>query len=211
MSDDGEQPEIPSPVDFHDPAQARVWVEQTVAERPWRPQFFNAMAGALNRHFRNDFSVAELGSGPGHLARALISRCPVRQYVAIDFSEAMHALARDHLGQYANRVNFVTADFRDPAWTDAAGSPDALVTLQAAHEVRHRCRLPGLLQQMHTVIRQGGLLLFCDHYAEPGSSKAEGLFVAREEQPMLLREAGFKRVICLRDEGGMALYSGVAA
>jgi hypothetical protein len=58
--------DVPSPVDFRDIAEARAWVEHTVDSRPWRPQFFEAFAKALNHHFRRPLSVLELGSGPGH-------------------------------------------------------------------------------------------------------------------------------------------------
>jgi hypothetical protein len=36
--------DVPSPIDFHDPVQARAWVEDTVKRRPYRPRFFAAFA-----------------------------------------------------------------------------------------------------------------------------------------------------------------------
>ena len=211
MQEGAEQPEIPSKIDFQDPAQAEAWVQRTVEELPCRPQFFNAMIAALNRHFRDAFDVAELGSGPGHLARAIVSYCPVKSYVALDFSAAMHALAREHLGQYAARVTFVGADFRQSDWVKVIGKPQALLTMQSAHEVRHKSRLPRLLSQMHAALPRGGMLLFCDHYAQAGTGTEDELYAGREEQLRMIRGAGFKRVICLRDEGGLALYSGVSS
>ena len=61
--------------------------------------------------------MLELGSGPGHLAREILTRCAITDYVALDFSPVMHGLARDHLGALAARVTFTTRDFRHPTWT----------------------------------------------------------------------------------------------
>jgi hypothetical protein len=42
-----DEADIPTPIDFHDIAQARAWMERTIAIRPWRPAFFDAFAAAL--------------------------------------------------------------------------------------------------------------------------------------------------------------------
>ena len=90
-------PDVPSPIDFSDPAQALAWVDATVAKRPWRQHFFTAFAHALNSLPDPSIRVLELGSGPGHLAKAILTACPrVTYYAAIDFSPAMHDLARTH-------------------------------------------------------------------------------------------------------------------
>jgi len=187
--------------------QAREWVSHTVARRPWRPRFFEAFCATLNAHFDGPIRIAELGSGPGHLADAILRHCSIESYAALDFSPAMHELAQEHLGNMAARVRFVVADFRDPDWACDLGEIDALITLQAAHEVRHRRRLPLLLARAHSAVRPGGLFLFSDHYAEPGAGKNAELYVARDEQPKLLAQAGFDPVNLVHDEGGMTLYA----
>jgi SAM-dependent methyltransferase len=199
--------DVPSPIDFSDIAQARAWVANTVARRPARPLFFATFAVALNAHFNVPIRVAELGSGPGHLAEAILRKCRVESYAAIDLSPAMHEIARKHLGELDTRVLHMVADFRTPSWNRDLGEIDALVTMQSAHEVRHKSRLPLLLAQAREAIRPGGLFLFSDHYAEPGSEKSAELYVTREEQSKLLAEAGFSPVTLLHEEGGMALYA----
>ena len=198
--------DVPSPVDFRDIAEARAWVEHTVASRPWRPQFFEAFAMALNNHFRGPLSVLELGSGPGHLAKHILGRCQVTTYDALDFSPPMHTLAREHLGSAAEGVSLLLNDFRLADWSKDLAAVDAVITMQAAHEVRHKRRLPALLAQIHRLIRGGGLLLFCDHYAEAGAPKNPELYLTKEEQPVTLARAGFHDVRLLLDRGGMALY-----
>lgn len=197
--------DVPTPIDFHDPEQAKAWEQDTISRRPWRPEFFQAFAAELNVHFERPFSVLELGSGPGHLAKQILSACPIARYCALDFSEAMHARAREHLGPLAKKVEFVTRDFRFPEWTDGLDPFDAIVTMQAAHEVRHKRHLPKLLTLVRAVIAPEGTLLYCDHYAEGGQNP--DLMVKRDEQPLALEHAAFTDIRRLLDKGGMALYA----
>lgn len=189
-------------MDFHDPAHAQQWTDETPRKRPWRSDFFAEFCAALRGP---RLRVLELGSGPGHLAREILSRCDVAEYLALDFSRAMHDLARSHLGELALRVTFVTRDFRAPDWFAGISAADAIVTMQAVHETRHKTRALPLLTQARTLLRTGGQLLYCDHYAAEGQKP--GLMLDRAEQAEVLRAAGYARVELLRDEGGMALYS----
>jgi SAM-dependent methyltransferase len=198
--------DVPTAVDFHDPEHALEWTRTTPLERPWRPRFFAAFADALAPVASP--RILELGSGPGHLAHAVLSRIATRSYVALDFSAAMHALAREHLGALADRVTFVQRDFRDPAWTADLGAFDAVLTLQAAHETRHKRHVAPLLAQARSVLVPGGRMLYCDSY-ESATSKPQ-LFLPRDEQPRALEQAGFSAVQCLHDESGMALYAATA-
>jgi hypothetical protein len=140
------------------------------------------------------------------LAKHILEHCPVTTYAALDFASAMHILAHEHLGSEADRVSFVLRDFRGADWSKDLAAVDAVVTLQAAHEVRHKQRLPALLARIHGLIRDGGLLLFCDHYAEFGTAKNPELYLTKEEQPIILSRAGFSDLGLLLDYGGMALY-----
>jgi trans-aconitate methyltransferase len=71
MSPDSSQ-DVPSPLEFRDMVDARAWAA-TAEQRPGRN---------------------ELGSGPGFLAERLLRRLPDAHYTALDFSPAMHELAR---------------------------------------------------------------------------------------------------------------------
>ena len=202
-------PEVPSPIDFSDPVQAQAWVEATVSKRPWRPRFFAAFTEALASLPNSPIRIAELGSGPGHLAKAILEGCTqVEHYAAIDFSHAMHDLARVHLGDHVHTVSFEVRDFRSSDWVEGLGQVDVIVTMQAAHEVRHKSRLPRLLKDIYGALQPDGRLLFCDHYAEVGSGKNPDLFPEYAEQVALLKAAGFRDVNELLNEGGMALYQG---
>jgi hypothetical protein len=79
--------------------------------------------------------------------------------------------------------------------------------MQAAHELRHKRRLPAFLSQVRTCLAPGGLLLYCDHYAESASAERLDLFLSRADQPLGLRKENFTEVRTLLDLGGMALLS----
>ncbi|HEY2482755.1 MAG TPA: class I SAM-dependent methyltransferase [Caulobacteraceae bacterium] len=198
--------DVPSPVDFHDPAQARAWVRETLTRKPWRPRFFQVFADALNAQFKGPFEAAELGSGPGQLAREILTNCPLSAYHAVDFSPAMHEIARETLGDAAAKVRFLIRDFRQPDWTEGL-SVDAVVTLQAAHEVRHRDHLPALFRSIRSILRPGGLLLYCDTHNDAGDPARTALFLTRREQDAALTSAGFGRTRLLLDENEMALWA----
>jgi SAM-dependent methyltransferase len=201
--DDGDDGDVPIRVDFRDDPTARAWIEDTRVRRPYRHRFFAAFCAALSPRGR----VLELGSGPGQLAREILTHCDVQSYTALDFSPAMHAIAAEHLGELAARVTFVTRDFREPAWPEGLDSFDAIVTLQAAHETRHKKHLVPLLERARTLLVPGGVMLYADHYLTP-ETKLPALLPARDDQPLALERAGFVDVQLVYDEADMALLSG---
>jgi SAM-dependent methyltransferase len=200
--------DVPSPIDFHREEEARAWVADTVARRPYRARFFAAFAEALNGHGAPPLRVLELGSGPGHLAKTILRRCAIAEYVALDFSEAMHALARDYLGETGNPVTFLTRDFRDAQWNEGLGGFDAVVTHQAAHEMRHKRHLRHLLSATRACLKPGGMLLYCDHHA--GEGRHPDLMATRDEQIAAMAEAGFPRARTLLEDHGLHLIMGTA-
>jgi SAM-dependent methyltransferase len=200
-----DEDDVPIRVDFRDPATARTWIEETRIKRPFRPSFFAAFCAALSS--RQRLRILELGSGPGQLAREILLHCDVHTYVALDWSRAMHDLAAEHLGDLASRVAFVIRDFRVPTWPADLGTFDAIVTMQAAHETRHKRHLVPLLERARTLLAPGGLLLYCDGYLH-GETRLPALVLDRAEQPVAVERAGYVDVRLLHDEGNQALYSG---
>jgi SAM-dependent methyltransferase len=201
----GDDDDLPIRVDFRDPATARTWIEETRIKRPYRPRFFAAFCAALAS--RSKLRILELGSGPGQLAREILAHCDVHTYVALDFSPAMHEIAAAHLGELASRVTFVTRDFREPDWPRDLGTFDAIVTMQAAHETRHKRHLVPLLERARTLLAGGGVLLYADHYLTP-ETKLPALAPARDEQPLALERAGYAEIELRYEEGNMALWCG---
>jgi SAM-dependent methyltransferase len=198
-----EEEDVPIRVDHRDPATARTWVDETRIKKPFRPNFFAAFCAALSSKKR--LRILELGSGPGELAREILMKCDVETYVALDWSQAMHEIATEHLGELASRVRFVVRDFREASWPSGLGTFDAIVTQQAAHETRHKRHVVPLLERARTLLAPGGLLLYCDGYLH-AETTLRALSFEREEQPLALARAGYVDVRCLHDEGNIALY-----
>jgi ubiquinone/menaquinone biosynthesis C-methylase UbiE len=200
------QPEdVPSPIDLQAASDARAWAESANLVRPWRTTFFEAIAEAI--HPAKPVRVLELGSGPGFLAEQVLSRRPFVEMVLLDFSEPMHALARERLQNHSNRVQYVQRSFKEDHWMDGLGVFDHVVTNQAVHELRHKRYAGPLHEQVRSVLVPGGTYLVSDHYFGDDGMKKEGLYMTVEEQRRTLAAAGFTRVEELLRLGGMVLHS----
>ncbi len=198
-------PDVPSPIDLRDPTDAQQWAELALVRRPWRADFFAQFAEELSAGQAR--CVLELGSGPGFLAKHLLDALPGLAYTALDFSAAMHAMARARLGLASERVQFVERSFKDPAWVEGLGPFDHVVTHQAVHELRHKRHALALHRQVRSVMAPGGRYLVCDHFAGDGGMQNDQLYMTVEEQRLALREAGFARVAPVLLKGGLILYA----
>ena len=184
-------------------ADALAWEASAAEKRPWRSEFFAAMASALK-----DCAgpVLELGSGPGFLAEHLLAELPTIGYVMLDFSRSMHELARRRLAAEVSRVDFVERSFRDLAWSEGLGKFGAVVTNQAVHELRHKRHAPTLHAQVRAILAPGGSYLVCDHFAGEGGMSNYDLYMTVEEQGQALRAGGLSDVSEIFRKGGMVLH-----
>jgi SAM-dependent methyltransferase len=200
--DSSDDADVPSPIDLRDPVVARQWAEEADAKRPWRERFRQEIAGILRTSTLPVRRVLELGSGPGLLAECVLRSGEIERYVLLDFSPPMLALSRTRLG--ANpAASFVLADFKGPDWPSAVGGPmDAVVTMQAVHELRHKRHAAALYRQVHELLRPGGVLLVCDHRPADSGARATALNATEEEQHAAMIGSGFRDVrTLLRHEG----------
>ena len=198
--------DVPSPIDFHLPSEAADWAATAMVKRPWRQSFFRCFVAELKTSVSAEGSILELGSGPGFLAREILEAMPGVAYTALDFSAAMHALARERLGALARRVRFVELDFKTPDWAATLPSYDAVVTMQAVHELRHKRHATSLYKVVRRRLCPGGLLLVCDHVCgEGGTASDASLYMSLDEHRHALSEAGLSAHE-VHFEGGMVLY-----
>jgi SAM-dependent methyltransferase len=206
MSDD-----IPSPIDLRQMNDAREWESTAMVKRPWRTEFFSAFASSIEAHegINAPCRILELGSGPGFLAEHLLSRLPCVNYVALDFSGAMHALAAERLGILANRVQFVERSFLDHAWSDGLGKYQHVITNQAVHELRHKRRASLFHAQVRETLAIGGSYLVCDHFAGEGGMSNDQLYMQVSEQKAALLSAGFSEVEQMLLKGGLVLHRAI--
>ncbi len=176
--------DVPSPIDLRDAETARKWLAESEATRPYRA----AVRARIGDEVRASGagSVLELGGGPGLLAEAILSQADAT-YTLVDFSPPMLEMARARVSSLQCELR----DLRDATWTAGLGPFDAIVTMQAVHELRHKRRAPRLYEQVHALLVPGGLFVVCDH--EPADARP--LFMSATEQHAALAAAGFGDVV----------------
>ncbi len=201
-----EPDDVPSPIDLRQTTAAREWAAAAMERRPWRREFFAAMAAEIaTASAGRPCRVLELGSGPGFLAEHLLQALPAIELVLLDFSTAMHTLARERLGALAGRVQFAERSFRESGWSVGLGFFDFVVTNQAVHELRHKRHAQPLHAQVRACLAPGGQYLVCDHYCGEGGMANDQLYMTVAEQQAALLGAGFECVERLLHKGGMVL------
>jgi SAM-dependent methyltransferase len=198
--------DVPSPIDLRKMDDAREWADKAMERRPWREEFFSTITRELSRENVGELTVLELGSGPGFLAKRILESSPCVTYVALDFSLSMHMLAKQRLGALVNRVQFLEADFRDSDWNTGLTMFDAIVSVQAVHELRHKQHAPSFYQKVLSVLRNRGVFLVCDHFCGQGGMSDMSLYMTFEEHEWALRSGGFSGVEMLLEKGGLALF-----
>jgi SAM-dependent methyltransferase len=198
--------DVPSPIDLRMMSDAREWAANAMIRRPWRADFFARFAAEIVSAAIKVKRILELGSGPGFLAEHLLQAMPDADYVALDFSSAMHQLAAQRLGSLASRVQFIERSFLEPEWNNDLGEFDCVVTHQAVHELRHKTRASALHAQAKQVLVKNGFYLVCDHYFGEGGMQNDQLYMTVTEQADALHAAGFHDVQPLLKRCGLVLH-----
>jgi SAM-dependent methyltransferase len=214
MTDSSE--DIPSPIDLREAEDARAWAEAAMRKRPSREEFFRAIVRELhsldaNRNNSSELAVLELGSGPGFLARHILEAFPAIKYCALDFSPAMHELAREDLGELPERAEFVEKDFKSSNWMNGLPQFDAVVSMQVVHELRHKRHAPELYRAVRQLLRENGIFLVCDHFVGDGGMTDTALYMTRQEHVAALRIGGFTDVRLILQKGGLVLFRAAAS
>jgi ubiquinone/menaquinone biosynthesis C-methylase UbiE len=198
--------DVPSPVDFRQMSDAVAWENTALAKRPWRTEIFDAFVREIANANPAARRILELGSGPGFLAKHLLVALPEIHCTLLDFSSAMHTLARRRLGALAARVDFVERSFKEPGWDEGLGTFDAVVTNQAVHELRHKRHATTLHARVNAILAPQGSYLVCDHFRGEGGMTDGNLYMTVLEQQRALREAGFSRVEQVVVRGSLVMH-----
>ncbi len=148
--------DVPSPIDLRLMSDALEW-ERTAMQRPFREEFFSAFISQLVALGKPNLKILELGSGPGFLAQRVLGVLPTASITLLDFSAAMHELARIRLSNLVERVEFVERSFKEPDWQVGLGHYDAVITNQAVHELRHKRYAEQLHRQVRTLVKENGI------------------------------------------------------
>jgi SAM-dependent methyltransferase len=198
------QPDVRSPINLKDMNDAREW-ERTAMLRLFREDFFEAFTAEISAVYRPGIHIVELGSGPGFLARYILDRIDDINFTLLDFSEAMHELARKRLSEVGSDLRYLVRSFKDNDWMENINDVDVVITNQAVHELRHKRYAPDLFVQVHKLLKPDGVMLFGDHYFGDDGLSNDQLYMSRSEQREALEFAGFHATEVLV-KGGRALY-----
>jgi SAM-dependent methyltransferase len=196
-----DEEDVPSPIDLRDPADAKAWADTAEGAQPARPRMRSAIAAALRGlpvfarspagELRQGARILELGSGPGFLAEVVLAEClDISSYTLFDFSRPMLDMSRERLK--SERTTFVLGDFKQPDWQHGLAGPyDAVVSMQAVHEIRHKRHVPALYRQIRELLRPGSPLLVADWTPKDDSLRWTSLHSTADEQLVALSSAGF--------------------
>ena len=197
--------DVPSAIDLRELADARKWAS-SAERRPGRNEMLNRIVDEAEASAPDAPRILELGSGPGFLAQRVFRRLPTARYWALDFSAAMHALARKRLAAHADQLTFLVRNFKSDDWTNGLQPYDLILTNQAVHELRHKNHAEALHRQVLGLLKPTGAYLMSDHFRDPGGLSNAELYMTVDEQAEALARAGFARVDRVAVEGSLALY-----
>lgn len=137
-------------------------------------------------------SLIELGCGPGHALRAILSDPGVGHVTGLDWSEVMLAQAarRNRQALEAGRLTLVRADFTKLPFAD--GSADAVLAVNVAYFMSAAAAC-----EAHRVLRRGGrLVLYATHGSAmrrwPCAGRHSHRLYDRRRLSAFLTEAGFR-------------------
>lgn len=199
--------DVDSPIDLKNPHDAEQWANEANQIRPWRVDFFNFYVNYIQENKAMDCRILEIGSGPGFLAKLILSQCLKVSYTAFDFSNAMHQLAQSKMTcSELNRAEFIIGDFKKDNWNKNLAKYDVIIIHQTLHELRHKAYAYRFHKTVHTLLADEAVYFVCDHIiAENGMSNTE-LFMNKVEHFQSLSEAGFSNVTLMFEKNALCLF-----
>ncbi|MFI6859813.1 class I SAM-dependent methyltransferase [Streptomyces sp. NPDC050421] len=147
------------------------WDRQQEWYLPDREERFRVMLDMVEAFTGPEPRVLDLACGTGSITDRLLRRFPKATSTGVDLDPALLAIAR---GTFAGdeRVSFVTADLKDPRWTERLphDSYDAVLTATALHWL-HSEPLTALYGQIGGLVREGGVFMNADRMIETGTPR----------------------------------------
>ncbi|MEV7565252.1 class I SAM-dependent methyltransferase [Streptomyces tanashiensis] len=147
------------------------WDRQQEWYMPDREERFRVMLDMVEALVGPKPRVLDLACGTGSITSRLLQRFPDATSTGVDLDPALLAIAE---GSFAGdeRVTFVTADLKDPAWARSLpyDTYDAVLTATALHWL-HSEPLTALYGQLAGLVRDGGVLMNADHMIDEATPR----------------------------------------
>ncbi|TXS27346.1 class I SAM-dependent methyltransferase [Streptomyces sp. gb1(2016)] len=147
------------------------WDRQQEWYMPDREERFRVMLDMVEAVVGPEPRVLDLACGTGSITDRLLARFPGATSTGVDLDPALLTIARGTF-EGDGRATFVTADVKDPAWTERLPhtSYDAVLTATALHWL-HSEPLATLYGQVAGVVRDGGVFMNADHMIDTATPR----------------------------------------
>ena len=127
------------------------------------------------------FTIVELASGGGELARAILERYSRCHYIALDGSVRMRERLGEVLAPFAERVEILPFTLEDQEWRSALPTPlRCVLSSLCVHHLSDEGKRQ-LFRAMVASIEPGGALLLAD-IVEPATPKIAQLFAQQYDE-----------------------------
>ncbi|MFB7059119.1 class I SAM-dependent methyltransferase [Streptomyces vinaceus] len=153
----------------------QAWQESWDRQQEWympdREERFRVMLDMVEALVGPTPRVLDLACGTGSITDRVFRRFPESTSTGVDLDPALLTIARGHFDG-DGRVEFVTADLKDPDWTSALpyDTYDAVLTATALHWL-HSPQLAVLYGQLAPLLREGGVFMNADHMPDPATPR----------------------------------------
>jgi len=126
-----------------------------------RSERFDIIARLIKVVFPRPKLIVDLGCGTGSLTIKLLEEFDTAKVYSVDSDPAILLLAEQRLKHFKSRVQIVQADITKMDWDKCIGA-DAVVSATALHWLKAE-DLEAVYQQIHKILRNGGIFLNADH------------------------------------------------
>jgi tRNA (cmo5U34)-methyltransferase len=127
------------------------------------------------------FTLAELGSGGGVLAEAILERFPSCRYIAFDGSEVMRGRMSQRLAQFSNRLEIRPFELSEQTWRSTLPTPlRCVLSSLCVHHLDNEGK-QRLFRDMVGRLESGGALLLAD-IIEPATPRIAELFAQQYDE-----------------------------
>ncbi|KDQ69449.1 class I SAM-dependent methyltransferase [Streptomyces sp. NTK 937] len=172
----------------------RSWQESWDRQQEWympdREVRFRVMLDMVEAVVGPAPRVLDLACGTGSITDRLLKRFPEATSTGVDLDPALLAIARGTF-EGDDRVTFVTADLKDPAWAERLphSSYDAVLTATALHWL-HSEPLAELYGRVGQLVRDGGVFMNADHMIDTETPRINAAERAHRHASMDRARAG---------------------
>lgn len=149
------------------PEVVRQYLSDVVTAIPCRAEQIEVMLRVVEGRGGEVESFLDLGCGDGILTDALLRQYPEARGTLVDFSEPMLAAARERFAGASTDLQFITADFGDPDWTEALKGRAPFDVIFSAFSIHHQpdAEKKRVYAEIFELLKPGGMFVNDEHVA----------------------------------------------